>query len=125
MASLENTIAIAPARPRGSVWRRALLGRLGRIRSGTLLVEEGDHAVQLGRPAADGLSARISVRDPRFWRRAALGGSVAAGESYADGDWETDDLTSVVRVLARNQAALAGMERGLAWLRRPADAAFA
>ncbi len=124
MASLENTIAISPARPRGSVWRRAVLGRLGRIRSGTLLVEEGDGAVQLGRPAADGLSARISVRDPRFWRRAALGGSVAAGESYADGDWETDDLTSVVRVLARNQAALAGMERGLAWLRRPADVAF-
>jgi cyclopropane-fatty-acyl-phospholipid synthase len=125
MASLENTIPISPARPRGSGWRRAVLGRLGRIRSGTLLVEEGDDAVQLGRPAADGLSARISVRDPRFWRRAALGGSVAAGESYADGDWETDDLTSVVRVLARNQAALAGMERGLAWLRRPADAAFA
>lgn len=121
----ESSLALSPPRSRRSLWRGAVLGRLSRIRSGTLLVEDGDGAVQLGRPAADGLSARIAVRDPRFWRRAALGGSLGAGESYADGDWETDDLTAVVRVLARNQDALAGLERGLAWIRRPADAAFA
>ncbi|HET9551924.1 MAG TPA: cyclopropane-fatty-acyl-phospholipid synthase family protein [Anaeromyxobacteraceae bacterium] len=121
----ESTVALSPPWPRRSLWRGAVLGRLSRIRSGTLLVEDRDGAAQLGRPAADGLSARIAVRDPRFWRRAALGGSVGAGESYADGDWETDDLTAVVRVLARNQDALAGLERGLAWIRRPADAAFA
>ena len=121
----ESTVALSPPRPRRSIWRGAVLRRLSRIRSGTLLVEDGDGAVQLGRPVADGLSARIAVRDPRFWRRAALGGSLGAGESYADGDWETDDLTAVVRVLARNRDALAGLERGLAWLRRPADAAFA
>jgi cyclopropane-fatty-acyl-phospholipid synthase len=121
----DTTLALSPARAPGAFWRRAVLGRLERLRSGTLVLEDGDGAVQLGRPSEDGLSARLEVRDPRFWRRVALGGSVGAGEAYADGDWEADDLTSVVRILARNQAALAGMERGLAWLRRPADALFA
>jgi cyclopropane-fatty-acyl-phospholipid synthase len=101
------------------------MGRLARLRSGTLLVEDGTGAVRLGEPAADGLSASLVVRDPRFWRRTALGGAVGAAEAYADGDWETDDLTAVIRVLVRNQEALAGMERGLARLRRPADAVFA
>jgi len=125
MSPGESALTLSPARPRGSVWRNAVLGRLERLRSGTLVVEDGAGAVQLGAPAADALSASLTVRDPRFWRRAAVGGSVGAAESYADGDWETDDLTAVIRVLSRNEEALAGMERGLARLRWPADAAFA
>jgi cyclopropane-fatty-acyl-phospholipid synthase len=121
----ETTLALSPARPHGSLWRRAVLGRLGRIRSGTLAVEDDSGAVQLGVPAPDGLSARIAVRDPRFWRRVALGGSVGAGESYADGEWDADDLTAVIRILARNEAALSRMDSGLAWARRPAGALFA
>jgi cyclopropane-fatty-acyl-phospholipid synthase len=103
-------------------WRRAVLGRLGRLEHGTLTVEEGTTgtAVTLGRPAADGLAARLIVRRPGFWRRVALGGSVGAGEAYADGDWDSEDLTAVVRLLVRNQGALSGLERGLAALRRPA-----
>jgi cyclopropane-fatty-acyl-phospholipid synthase len=121
----DTTLALSPARSRGSPFRGAVMGRLARLRSGTLLVEDGAGAVRLGEPAADGLSASLVVRDPRFWRRTALGGAVGAAEAYADGDWETDDLTAVIRVLVRNQEALAGMERGLARLRRPADAVFA
>ena len=121
-----ETSSLAPAglRRPGSLWRRAVLGRLGALRHGTLVVHEGGAERLLGRPAPDGLSARLTVRDPRFWRRAALGGSVGAGESYADGDWDADDLTALVRLLVRNQGALRGMERGLAALRRPADALF-
>jgi len=121
----ETSLSLSPAHRASSLWRRALLSRLARLKSGTLAVQEGGDEVLLGRPAADGLSARIAVRDPRFWRRAALGGSVGAGESYADGDWDAEDLTAVVRLFARNEEALAGMERGLAVLSRPAAAAFA
>jgi cyclopropane-fatty-acyl-phospholipid synthase len=119
------SLSLSPARAGGSPWRRAVLGRLARLRSGTLTLHDGEDELLLGRPAADALSARIAVRNPRFWRRVALGGSVAAGESYADGDWDADDLTAVVRLFARNEEALAGMERGLALLCRPAAAAFA
>jgi len=123
LSNLSNLgeLAAAPAGAPASPWRRAVLGRLARLEHGRLEVVDGGEALHLGHPAPDGLAARLTVRRPGFWRRVALGGSVAAGEAYADGDWEADDLTAVIRILARNRAALDGMERGLARLRRPAD----
>jgi cyclopropane-fatty-acyl-phospholipid synthase len=120
-----NPLAMARPRRAAFPWRRAVLGRLARLARGTLVVQDGDEELALGRPAEDGLAARIVVRRPRIWRRVALGGSVGAGEAYADGDWDADDLTAVVRLLARNEEALAGMERGLALLRRPFASAYA
>jgi cyclopropane-fatty-acyl-phospholipid synthase len=122
--ALESSLTLTPSRDSRSPWRSAVVARLARLRSGTLAVEDAAGAVALGAPAGDGLAARIAVRDPRFWRRVALGGSVGAGESFVDGDWDTDDLTSVVRVLARNLEALDGMEEGLARLTRPALRAY-
>jgi cyclopropane-fatty-acyl-phospholipid synthase len=121
----ENTLTLSPPRAAATAWRRAVLGRLGRLERGTLTVEDAAGVVTLGRPAADGLTARLVVRRPEFWRRLALGGSVGAGESFADGDWDTDDLTAVVRILARNRGALSGLDSGLAWLGRPAAGLFA
>jgi len=121
---LENTLDALSAPPRASPFRRAVLARLGRLERGTLTVVEGGERLRLGRPADDGLAAQLVVRRPGFWRRVALGGSVGAGEAYADGDWETDDLTAVIRLFARNRAALQGLERGLALLSRPAGWLF-
>jgi cyclopropane-fatty-acyl-phospholipid synthase len=125
MTNLEQTTLTGlPADAPAAGWRRVVLSRLARLERGTLAVEDGGETVLLGRPAGDGLSARLTVRRPAFWRRVALGGSVAAGEAYADGDWDADDLTAVVRLFARNEAALDGLERGLALLRRPAGWLF-
>jgi len=123
---METGTSIAlPARDTGgSFWRRICLDRLGGIRGGTLTVLDRGEEVTLGRPAEDGLAARLVVHDGRFWRRTALGGSAGAGASYADGDWDADDLTALVRLLSRNRDALAGMESGLALLSRPASWAF-
>jgi cyclopropane-fatty-acyl-phospholipid synthase len=121
----ENTLTLARSRSTSSPWRQAVLGRLGKLERGLLTVEDAEGTVTLGRAAPDGLSARLTVRRPGFWRRLALGGSVGAGESFADGDWDADDLTAVVRILARNRAALSGLDGGLAWLRRPAAGLFA
>jgi cyclopropane-fatty-acyl-phospholipid synthase len=119
--SAESPLALGASALPGSIWRRAVLDRLGRLGRGTLAVSEGGHEIVLGRPAADGLAARLTVHRPGFWRRVALGGSVGAGEAYLDGDWDAEDLTAVIRLLTRNQGALSGLERGLALLRRPAD----
>jgi len=111
------------ARRRDSPWHRAVLESLARLRGGTLELEEHGVRQVLGEPG--GLAARITVRDPRFWRRVALGGSLGAGESYADGDWDVDDLTAVVRLLVRNHSARRGLDGGLSLLRRPLDLAHA
>lgn len=102
-------------------WRRQVLDRLSRLAEGRLAVRDGWGEATLGQPAPDGLAGRVHVHEPRFWRRVATGGTLGAAEAYADGDWDADDLTAVVRVLARNADALDAVEGGLARLRRPVD----
>jgi cyclopropane-fatty-acyl-phospholipid synthase len=106
----------------GAFWKGLVLGRLAGLAEGWLALRDASGEVSLGATAPDGLAARLEVRHPRFWRRVATGGTLAAAEAYADGDWEPDDLTAVVRVLARNADALDSVEGGLASLRRPFDA---
>lgn len=114
------------SRPRSSRWRRAVLRGLSSLRGGALEIAEGGAVHRLGEPG--GLAARITVRDPRFWRRVALGGSLGAGEAYADGLWDVDDLPALVRLLVRSgagPASGAGLDGGLSLLRRPLDLAHA
>ncbi len=113
--SSETRTAPAGARPlpRASRGFRALvLSRLGRLSSGRIVLEEGGEVVSLGRADEAGLSCRVKIRDPRFYRRVALGGSIGAAESYMDGDWSADDLTTLVRIFFRDRAAEEGLDRG-------------
>jgi len=107
--------------PRGltALARRALLGALGKIADGELTVLEAGSRLEFGARATDGLRTTIEVRDPRFWAEVAFGGSVAAGESYIQGDWQCTDLTQLIRLMLRNGAALAGLEGGIARLASP------
>jgi cyclopropane-fatty-acyl-phospholipid synthase len=84
------------------VIRRLVQAKLARITDGELEIRGGP---RLGRPAADGLRAVVEVRRERTWRRILLGGALGASESYVDGDWTTDDIPSVVRLLVRNAQA--------------------
>jgi cyclopropane-fatty-acyl-phospholipid synthase len=114
----------APAARPASAWdafaRRAVLPRLERIRDGRLEVEEEGRVRVFGSPsAALPGPVRLRVRDPRFWRSAAFGGSVGAGESYALGYWDAEPLTGLVRLFARNRGALQGLDGGWARLLAP------
>ncbi len=106
----------------GLSFRGLVLPRLSGLADGQLTLREGGASSTLGRPARDGLCAEVVVRHPGFWRRVATGGTLGAAESYAAGEWDTPDLTAVVRLVARNVATLDGLEAGLATLRRPVDA---
>ena len=92
----------APGLPRGAVHRA-----LANIESGTVVVSEpeGDSAFGAGEPVA-----RLSVRSPAFYRSLVFGGSAGAGGSYMDGHWDCDDLTALVRIMARNRRALDGLD---------------
>ena len=48
------------------------------------------------------IQVRIDVHDPRVYERILREGSVGLGESYADGWWDTDDLTSLLRLALRS-----------------------
>ena len=53
----------------------------------------------------------LGVVDPRFYTTVALHGSLGAGDAYVRGDWHSDDLVALMRVLARNLGSLAEIER--------------
>ena len=126
----ENTVPSASAAPAAvlspgagaavSRWperlaRRLVLDRLRRIESGRLEVWEGGARSAFGHPAGEPpLAARITVEDSRCWRSLAWGGSIGAAEAYCRGWWSAPDVTSVVRVLARNRDALERLDGGAA-----------
>ena len=100
--------------------RQRLLATLDGLAGGRIQVVDALGTVDLG--ADDGLSVRIEVLDPGFYRAAAAQGSVGAGEAYMDGLWRCDDLVALVRLLVINRDRLDAMETGLArvggWLLR-------
>ena len=49
-----------------------------------------------------GPQARMEVRDPAFYRRCAMTGDVGFGEAYQAGEWETDDVYSVIAWFCAN-----------------------
>ncbi len=95
------------ASPLESLARRALLRQLEDLGQGTLLIQAGERLYRFGAGLPE---ARVRVLNPAFWSRVALGGSVGAGESFMAGDWHSDDLTGLLRLLLRNRAAVDGLE---------------
>lgn len=127
----------APAMPRDVTETRpalltrrlgSLFSRLGRaaairvlagIEDGIIEVREGDRSWQFGRESSDGLRARVEVLDRRFWTEILGAGANGGGEAYRQGWWRADDLTSLLRIFARNRDASVALDGGLARLARP------
>ena len=83
-----------------------------------ITVEEGSQSYFFGdRDAA--LQAVVKVNDSRLYSRVLSGGSVGYAEAYVEGDWETPDLTAVIRVFCRNMATLEKLEKRLGWITYP------
>ncbi|HUA07509.1 MAG TPA: cyclopropane-fatty-acyl-phospholipid synthase family protein [Solirubrobacteraceae bacterium] len=92
---------------------------LRRIRTGTLtVVEDGERRVFGSGPPA----ATIIVRSPRMWRRALLG-SRGLADAYADGLWDSPDVTALVRLAARNAPGLDRLRARIAPVRVPVQRA--
>jgi cyclopropane-fatty-acyl-phospholipid synthase len=81
--------------------RELFLRRLQSLSGGWLRVRDPLGDSRCGDADAP-LHVRVEIRDPRFYRRVLLGGSLGAAESLIDGDWHCDDLTSLVRLFIRN-----------------------
>jgi cyclopropane-fatty-acyl-phospholipid synthase len=86
--------------------KRIFLAGLRDIRGGRVRLECPRDTHLFGRPS--GLDATVTVHDERFFRRALTGADIGAGESYMDGDWTTDNLVSVARLLLRNRRVIEG-----------------
>lgn len=96
--------------------RRGLVRRLSRLRRGSITLEDVAGSETLGAP--DDLHAEVRVHELRFFREAALGGTLAVAESYIRGDWDCDDLATLLRIFVRNLDAADRLNSGVARLLR-------
>jgi cyclopropane-fatty-acyl-phospholipid synthase len=119
LADRAGTISRAPAtgnpieRGMAAFAARVLRSRLALLEHGQVtLVADGRRETFGRRTGRCPLQCAVHVRDARFFAEIAFGGSVGAGESFMAGDWWTDDLTALVRIMAVNRAVLEGMDGG-------------
>ena len=99
--------------------RTLFLKCLNQLPFGRLIIQEnGDEIARFGEENSD-LRATVNIKDVQAYRRLLLGGSVGAGEAYMDGLWDSDDVTAVVRIFARNLPTLDEWENKFKWLTMP------
>lgn len=96
------------------ICRNGLFATLNKLHTGRLTVIEADGQTTFGEADSSGLNATLHIHDYEAYRNIALSGSVGAGESYMTGDWSSDDLPMLVRLLARNKDVVDEIDGGLA-----------
>ena len=94
---LLDASARAAATPaKAGLYQRLVWAALENMTAGSLRLELPDGSVRvLGTPGRE-VNANIRVMRPEFFRRCALFGDVGFGESYVEGEWETDSIERVI-----------------------------
>jgi cyclopropane-fatty-acyl-phospholipid synthase len=78
------------------LYQRLVLDAMGKMTAGSLSLELPDGTKQtIGAPGAE-ISATIRIRNAAFFKRCVLFGDVGFGESYVDGEWDTDSIERVI-----------------------------
>lgn len=90
--------------------RRTLVSQLAQLTRGHITLLDISGKLTFGRESD--LSATLRVHHPRFFRNAVLGGTLSVAESYLQGDWDCDDLVSLLRIFARNRGCATRLDRG-------------
>ena len=104
--------------------KRAVLSKLEKIDKGRLQIIDDKQIYEFGDADKNPLKATITVRNSSFYSAIAFGGSVGSGEAYFAGDWDCDNLTSLVRLLLINREVLDNMDSGLNRLTAPFNKLF-
>lgn len=99
-----------------NIARQVIFKILTRLEGAGLTVVEVEGETYRFGDKQSACQAQLIVNNMSLYKRVLKGGSVAAGEAYIDGWWDSPDVTKVVRVLARNQTVLEKLEAKVGWL---------
>ncbi len=75
---------------------------LKHLKNGVLTVHYNNQTHTFGREDSSGPAAEVIIHDKQVFRQMLTGGDVAAAECYAQGHWDSPDLTKVVQLFAAN-----------------------
>ena len=69
------------------------------------------------------LDVTLMIHDSAVYRQLLFGGSIALADSYINGEWDTDNLTGLIRLAARNLAVLNKLENRFAGISKTLEKA--
>ncbi len=95
-ATVASTPTERGANSPAGLYQALVLRVLEKMVHGHLRLELPDGRIrEFGIPGVR-VSARIRVRNPMFFQKCVLFGDVGFGESYVDGDWDTENIERVI-----------------------------
>ena len=78
-------------------YQNLIISVLSKMNLGSLTITlPNGETIQLGEQHAK-INANIQIKNTSFFKRCVLYGDVGFGEAYVDGDWETDNITNVIK----------------------------
>lgn len=93
---------------------------LSKLETGQITLRDGDVTQTFGHMTSEyPLAVTIFIRHPGAYSSIAFGGSIGAAEAFMFKQWETDDLTRLVRIVIRNKIVFNDMEKGLSRVAAP------
>lgn len=109
--------------------RAALFKKLNLITKGRIEFKEDflghNQILEFGESREEAvIKARVRILNPRAYSRIVFGGTIGSGESYMLGEWESEDLTQIVRIFAGNHQLHTNMDTGLGALLLPFQKLF-
>jgi cyclopropane-fatty-acyl-phospholipid synthase len=100
--SIKNIADVYEKEKSYSLYKNIVLNILSKMNKGQLHVTlpDGEELTFGGNDRT--ISAHIKINSPRFFKRIVLYGDIGFGESYVDGDWDTDNITNVISWMILN-----------------------
>ena len=90
--------------------RQIVFKALNSITNAKIEIHEGNNVTLLGDKNAS-LQAHINVHDMSLYKDFIRGGSIEVAQAYIDKKWTSNNLTQLVRVMARSQQTLDSVEK--------------
>lgn len=82
---------------RKSFYEKVIIDLLSKMQLGTLcLTLPSGEVLHIGN-GEGGVTASVDIKNNSFFQRCVLYGDVGFGEAYVDGDWDTDNITNVIK----------------------------
>ncbi len=94
------------------LFRDQFIALFSQLNDGFLVLDDPIERLIFGESNSD-LHCRVVIKDLSIYKQIALGGSNGAAQAYIDGLWASDNPTSLIRILIRNETLLDGIESGL------------
>lgn len=113
--SASHDLAIPKPGPLQRLIRNQFLKKLSGLNHGRLELAEQDGSQTLGDLHGRSFGT-LTVDSTDFYSKLAVNGSVGAAESYMDGDWRSEQLVDIMRLLIKNRKLVDDMESGSARL---------